>query len=165
MDSFSNPADFLMDITNGEAVSALVTPSAGTKNRTGSGGSSEYKNIKMVQMLTFLHLSIAHASSRPCCHHGLCLTNCNAMQVCHFILCHVSTTECKNPLALRYQQSQVHRNVLEELEHKGQMEMEGVKGQDMVANYVTSFFYQVTLKKQQHSNWFTDLIKKTCIKH
>lgn len=81
MDSFSNPADFLMDITNGEAVSALVTPSA----------------------------------------------------------------ECKNPLALRYQQSQVHRNVLEELEHKGQMEMEGVKGQDMVANYVTSFFYQLRI--------------------
>lgn len=81
MDSFSNPADFLMDITNGEAVSALVTPSAGTKNRTGSGGSSEYKNIKMVQMFTFLHLSITHASSRPCCHHGLCLTNCNAMQI------------------------------------------------------------------------------------
>lgn len=32
MDSFSNPADFLMDITNGEAVSTLVTPSTGTQN-------------------------------------------------------------------------------------------------------------------------------------
>lgn len=32
MDSFSNPADFLMDITNGEAMSTLVTPSTGTQN-------------------------------------------------------------------------------------------------------------------------------------
>lgn len=149
MDSFSNPADFLMDITNGEAVSELVTPSAGTKNRVGSGGSSEFMNINMVQMFTFLHLLVTHASSHPCCHHGLCMTNCNAMQVCHLMLCHLSTTECKNPLALRYQQSQMHQNVLEELEHKGQMEMEEVKGQDMVANYVTSFFYQVKNKQKK----------------
>lgn len=65
------------------------------------------------------------------------------MQLSHFILCDVST-ECKNPLALRYQQSQMLRNVLEELEQQSQMEMEGVKGQNIAANYVTSFFYQVT---------------------
>lgn len=48
MDSFSNPADFLMDITNGDAVSALVTPSAGTENGIGSGGSPQYKNVKIM---------------------------------------------------------------------------------------------------------------------
>lgn len=81
MNPFSNPADFLLDITNGEAVSELVTPSP----------------------------------------------------------------ECKNPLALRYQQSQMQRNVLEELEQQSQMEMEGVKGQNIAANYVTSFFYQLRI--------------------
>lgn len=67
------------------------------------------------------------------------------MKISLFILCDVST-ECKNPLALRYQESQMHQNVLEELEHKSQMEIEGVEDQNMAANYVTSFFYQVTLK-------------------
>lgn len=55
MDAFSNPADFLLDITNGEAVSALVTPSPGTNNIMGSQALSECKSKDMmVQMIPVL---------------------------------------------------------------------------------------------------------------
>lgn len=56
----------------------------------------------------------------------------------------VSPPECKNPLAVYYQQSQLHQKVLEELENINQSSADGNKGQDNPASYVTSFFYQVT---------------------
>lgn len=80
----------------------------------------------------------------------------------HHVLCAVST-ECKNPLALIYQQSSMHQKVLEELGLQSLMEMEGVKGQKMAANYVTSFFYQVTLKKALKPDWIHGEIN--CLKH
>lgn len=56
----------------------------------------------------------------------------------------VSPPECKNPLALCYQQSTLNQKVLEELEYINQSSADGNKGQDKPASYVTSFFYQVT---------------------
>lgn len=57
MEAFSNPADFLLDITNGEAVSELVTPSSGTNNTVSSETSSECEvdgpNISRPAPMTF----------------------------------------------------------------------------------------------------------------
>ncbi|XP_042286920.1 broad substrate specificity ATP-binding cassette transporter ABCG2b isoform X1 [Thunnus maccoyii] len=80
IESFDNPADFFMDITNGEAKSKLES---------------------------------------------------------------LTAAECKNPLAVKYCQSQLCQNMLEELNHVNQSVAEGVKGQDKAADYVTSFFYQM----------------------
>lgn len=56
----------------------------------------------------------------------------------------LSTDDCKNPLAIKYYQSQLCKNMLEELNHVNQSIAEGVKGQDKAADYVTSFLYQVS---------------------
>ncbi|KAM7394541.1 hypothetical protein PAMP_021337 [Pampus punctatissimus] len=80
IESFDNPADFFMDITNGEAKSTLES---------------------------------------------------------------LTAAECKNPLAIKYCQSQLCQNMLEELDHVNQSISEGVKGQDKAADYVTSFLYQM----------------------
>ncbi|XP_062243824.1 broad substrate specificity ATP-binding cassette transporter ABCG2b isoform X2 [Platichthys flesus] len=80
IESFNNPADFFMDITNGEAVSTL-------------------------QSLT--------------------------------------ADDSKNTLAGKYRQSQLCQTVLQELERVNQSMGDGVKGQDEIPNYVTSFLYQM----------------------
>ncbi|XP_053271490.1 broad substrate specificity ATP-binding cassette transporter ABCG2b [Pleuronectes platessa] len=80
IESFNNPADFFMDITNGEAVSTL-------------------------QSLT--------------------------------------ADDSKNTLAGKYRQSQLCQKVLQELERVNQSIGDGVKGQDEVPTYVTSFLYQM----------------------
>ncbi|KAF7663306.1 hypothetical protein LDENG_00213550 [Lucifuga dentata] len=80
IDSFNNPADFLMDITNGEATSTLET---------------------------------------------------------------LTAEEGKNPLALKYRQSQLCQNVLEELDRVNQVIGKEVRGQEEVADYATSFLYQM----------------------
>ncbi|KAM6940889.1 broad substrate specificity ATP-binding cassette transporter ABCG2b isoform 2-T2 [Lycodopsis pacificus] len=79
IEAFNNPADFFMDVTNGEAKSTLVS----------------------------------------------------------------LTSECKNPLANKYRQSQLCRNVLDELDQVNQSIADGAKGQDEAADYATSFFYQL----------------------
>ncbi|XP_060939115.1 broad substrate specificity ATP-binding cassette transporter ABCG2b [Limanda limanda] len=80
IESFNNPADFFMDVTNGEAVSTL-------------------------QSLT--------------------------------------ADDIKNPLAGKYRQSQLCQTVLQELERVNQSIGDGVKGQEEVPTYVTSFLYQM----------------------
>lgn len=52
--------------------------------------------------------------------------------------------DCKNPLAIKYQQSQLYQNMIEELDHVNQSIVDGVTGEDKPANYATSFFYQVS---------------------
>uniref|UniRef100_A0A3Q0SD38 ATP-binding cassette, sub-family G (WHITE), member 2b n=1 Tax=Amphilophus citrinellus TaxID=61819 RepID=A0A3Q0SD38_AMPCI len=55
-----------------------------------------------------------------------------------------STVEwCKNPLAVKYRQSQLYQNMIEELDHVNQNAVDGVKGKDEPANYATSFLYQM----------------------
>lgn len=71
------------------------------------------------------------------------MTDLKVIEVYHFIMLRVSAPECKNPLAVHYQQSQFHEKVLEELEHINQSSADGNKGQDKPASYVTSFLYQV----------------------
>ncbi|XP_030585530.1 broad substrate specificity ATP-binding cassette transporter ABCG2b isoform X2 [Archocentrus centrarchus] len=51
--------------------------------------------------------------------------------------------ECKNPLAVKYRQSQLYQNMIEELDHVNQNAVDGVKGKDEPANYATSFLYQM----------------------
>ncbi|XP_028264073.1 broad substrate specificity ATP-binding cassette transporter ABCG2b [Parambassis ranga] len=80
IESFNNPADFFMDITNGEA-----------KSTTQLSTSVDYKN----------------------------------------------------PLALKYQQSQLCQKVMEDLDHVNQSIAAGVKGEDKPADYATSFLYQM----------------------
>ncbi|XP_071765457.1 broad substrate specificity ATP-binding cassette transporter ABCG2b [Centroberyx gerrardi] len=80
IESFDNPADFFLDITNGEAKSTLES---------------------------------------------------------------LTAVECKNPLALKYSQSPLCQNVLEELGHVSRATGEGVKGQEETADYATSFCYQM----------------------
>ncbi|AWP05290.1 putative ATP-binding cassette sub-family G member 2-like [Scophthalmus maximus] len=80
IESFNNPADFFMDVTNGEAKSTLRS---------------------------------------------------------------VNAAECNNPLATQYRQSQLCQRVLEELDHAKQSILDGVIGQDEVADYATSFLYQM----------------------
>ncbi|XP_034087315.1 broad substrate specificity ATP-binding cassette transporter ABCG2b isoform X1 [Gymnodraco acuticeps] len=80
IESFDNPADFFMDITNGEAKSTLGT---------------------------------------------------------------LTTAECKNPLAIKYRQSELCQKVVEELNHVDKSIAEGVKDHDEPADYVTSFCYQM----------------------
>uniref|UniRef100_A0A665TLK4 ATP-binding cassette, sub-family G (WHITE), member 2b n=1 Tax=Echeneis naucrates TaxID=173247 RepID=A0A665TLK4_ECHNA len=58
------------------------------------------------------------------------------------LLC-LSTVVSKNLLATRYRQSQLCQTVLEELDHVNQSVAKGVKGQEEVARYATSFFYQL----------------------
>lgn len=82
IDSFNNPADFFMDITNGQAKSTLES---------------------VIE----------------------------------------DTAECRNTLAIKYQQSQPFQQVLEELDHVNQSTGEGIEGQDVEANYATSFLYQM----------------------
>uniref|UniRef100_A0A3B4GY75 ATP-binding cassette, sub-family G (WHITE), member 2c n=1 Tax=Pundamilia nyererei TaxID=303518 RepID=A0A3B4GY75_9CICH len=53
------------------------------------------------------------------------------------------STNCKNPLAIKYQQSQLYQNMMEELDHVNQSIVDGVTGEDKPANYTTSFFYQM----------------------
>ncbi|KAF0037122.1 hypothetical protein F2P81_009996 [Scophthalmus maximus] len=53
--------------------------------------------------------------------------------------------ECNNPLATQYRQSQLCQRVLEELDHAKQSILDGVIGQDEVADYATSFLYQLAL--------------------
>ncbi|XP_045904151.1 broad substrate specificity ATP-binding cassette transporter ABCG2b isoform X3 [Micropterus dolomieu] len=80
IESFNNPADFFMDITNGEAVSTLES---------------------------------------------------------------LTAVECKDTLAMKYSQSQLCRNVLEELDHVNQSVAERAKSQDKGADFATSFLYQM----------------------
>ncbi|CAJ1054068.1 ATP-binding cassette sub-family G member 2-like [Xyrichtys novacula] len=80
IEPFNNPADFFMDITNGEAKS----------------------------------------TSEPS-----------------------TAVESKNPLATQYRQSKLCQATLEELDHVDQSIAGGAGGQDKVADYVTSFFYQM----------------------
>ncbi|XP_068593550.1 broad substrate specificity ATP-binding cassette transporter ABCG2b [Cebidichthys violaceus] len=79
IEAFNNPADFFMDVTNGEAKSTLMS----------------------------------------------------------------LTAECKNPLANKYRQSQLCRNVLDELGHVNQSIADAPKGPDEAADYATSFLYQL----------------------
>ncbi|KAK9540663.1 hypothetical protein VZT92_003102 [Zoarces viviparus] len=79
IEAFNNPADFFMDVTNGEAKSTLVS----------------------------------------------------------------LTSDCKNPLANKYRQSQLCRNVLDELDQVNQSIADGAKGQNEAADYATSFLYQL----------------------
>uniref|UniRef100_A0A3Q4GU33 ATP-binding cassette, sub-family G (WHITE), member 2c n=1 Tax=Neolamprologus brichardi TaxID=32507 RepID=A0A3Q4GU33_NEOBR len=51
--------------------------------------------------------------------------------------------DCKNPLAIKYQESQLYQNMIEELDHVNQSIVDGVTGEDKPANYATSFFYQM----------------------
>ncbi|XP_029911937.1 broad substrate specificity ATP-binding cassette transporter ABCG2b [Myripristis murdjan] len=78
--SFDNPADFFLDITNGEAKSTLES---------------------------------------------------------------LNAAEGKNLLAVKYRQSPLHQNMVEEMTHVSQAVGEGVKGQEETADYATSFFYQM----------------------
>ncbi|XP_069545798.1 broad substrate specificity ATP-binding cassette transporter ABCG2b [Brachyistius frenatus] len=80
IESFNNPADFFMDITNGEAKSTIESN---------------------------------------------------------------TEVESKNPLAIKYRQSKLCQNVIEELDHVNQSVSEGVKGEAEAADYATSFFYQM----------------------
>ncbi|KAF3687893.1 ATP-binding cassette sub-family G member 2 Urate exporter [Channa argus] len=82
IDSFNNPADFFMDITNGEAKPTLES----------------------------------------------------VME---------DAPESKNTLATKYQHSQLFQEVLDELDHVNQSIYDGVTGQDVAANYATSFLYQM----------------------
>lgn len=47
-------------------------------------------------------------------------------------------------LANTYRQSHLCQNVLQELEHVGQSSTDKIKGPDEVADYPTTFFYQVS---------------------
>nr|XP_040042229.1 broad substrate specificity ATP-binding cassette transporter ABCG2b isoform X3 [Gasterosteus aculeatus aculeatus] len=80
IEAFNNPADFFMDITNGEIKSTLVS---------------------------------------------------------------LTAEQDKNPLANVYRQSQLGRNVLEELDHVNQSISDGASGPDEAADYATSFLYQL----------------------
>ncbi|XP_047435610.1 broad substrate specificity ATP-binding cassette transporter ABCG2b [Mugil cephalus] len=80
IEAFNNPADFFMDITNGEAKSTIN-----------------------------LH----------------------------------SEDEGKNPLAIKYQQSQLHQNVVEELDHVNQTIAQRTQKESLATDYPTSFFYQM----------------------
>ncbi|CAK6971802.1 broad substrate specificity ATP-binding cassette transporter ABCG2b [Scomber scombrus] len=82
IESFDNPADFFLDITNGEA---------------------------------------------KCTSESL------------------TAAEGKNPLAIKYRQSKLCQDVIEELDHVYQSVAERVKGQDKKVDYVTSFFYQMRI--------------------
>ncbi|XP_056136589.1 broad substrate specificity ATP-binding cassette transporter ABCG2b [Lampris incognitus] len=87
IEPFDNPADFFLDITNGEAKSTAQSRSAGAHKKPGD----------------------------------------------------------KNPLALMYRQSAVYGHVYEELKHVSQAFGDGVKGQGEMADYATSFFYQMRI--------------------
>lgn len=54
------------------------------------------------------------------------------------------TGDCKNSLASRYRESQLCRNILEELDHVNQSTSEGTNGQDKAAHYATPLLYQVS---------------------
>uniref|UniRef100_A0A669ETX9 ATP-binding cassette, sub-family G (WHITE), member 2b n=1 Tax=Oreochromis niloticus TaxID=8128 RepID=A0A669ETX9_ORENI len=51
--------------------------------------------------------------------------------------------DCKNPLAIKYRQSQLYQNMMEELDHVNQSIVDGLTGEDKPANYATSFLYQM----------------------
>ncbi|KAM9315196.1 broad substrate specificity ATP-binding cassette transporter ABCG2b [Pholidichthys leucotaenia] len=53
--------------------------------------------------------------------------------------------ESKNPLAVKYRQSQLHQKVMEELEYLNQNVAEGLTDEDEAVNYATSFFYQMRI--------------------
>uniref|UniRef100_A0A669CDF1 ATP-binding cassette, sub-family G (WHITE), member 2b n=1 Tax=Oreochromis niloticus TaxID=8128 RepID=A0A669CDF1_ORENI len=53
------------------------------------------------------------------------------------------STDCKNPLAIKYRQSQLYQNMMEELDHVNQSIVDGLTGEDKPANYATSFLYQM----------------------
>ncbi|XP_029993350.1 broad substrate specificity ATP-binding cassette transporter ABCG2b [Sphaeramia orbicularis] len=80
IEAFNNPADFFMDVTNGEAKSTLDS---------------------------------------------------------------INGADDQNVLAMKYRQSQLFQDVLEELEHVNQNAAEGVKGHEEGVDYTTSFLYQM----------------------
>lgn len=59
------------------------------------------------------------------------------------LLC-LSTAECQNELATKYQESELCQKVLEELNHMNQRTDGEVKSHDEAAKYATSFLYQVS---------------------
>lgn len=52
--------------------------------------------------------------------------------------------EGKNSLSIKYKQSHLYQNVIEELDYVNPNISEEVKGEDKAADYATSFQYQVS---------------------
>ncbi|TNN46873.1 ATP-binding cassette sub-family G member 2 [Liparis tanakae] len=64
----------------------------------------------------------------------------------------------KNPLANKFNQSQLCKNMLQELDHVNQSIADGGKGQDKAADYATSFLYQTSYAQLALNVFFAILV-------